>query len=278
MSKDALYHYTTNAGFLGILSSGNMYATHFAYLNDSVEIKYTIELAREVLGNLKRLLGDAAAPLTKIGRAIDSLHPFLKATSENLYNANICLCSFTGNGDLLSQWRGYCDVGGVSFSFKKHELEEFCKREKLSLIKCIYDRDVQLKEVGEIAQRYIDLISADIDSADSRKTLRGQQFILNLIDKSYIYKHPSFREEEEYRIICDNQRTNEYGLDFRSGKSSVVPYVNIPILSGGSMNLHKIIIGPSPGADLMYHSVIKMVDKYQQNCQIVKSETPFRDW
>src|SRR6185295_8437779 len=36
---DLAFHYTTQAGLIGILESQALYATHFAYLNDSNEMK-----------------------------------------------------------------------------------------------------------------------------------------------------------------------------------------------------------------------------------------------
>src|SRR5688572_29928312 len=44
-----LYHYTTTAGFLGIIRSERVWATHTSFLNDKSEIEYGAQLMNEVL-------------------------------------------------------------------------------------------------------------------------------------------------------------------------------------------------------------------------------------
>lgn len=44
---ESLYHYTDAAGLLGILDNNSLYATHVAYLNDSQELAYGMQMAVE---------------------------------------------------------------------------------------------------------------------------------------------------------------------------------------------------------------------------------------
>ena len=44
---DVLYHYTTQAGLLGIISQKEIWATHTQYLNDRREYLHAIELVRQ---------------------------------------------------------------------------------------------------------------------------------------------------------------------------------------------------------------------------------------
>ena len=44
---DVLYHYTTQAGLLGIIQSKQIWATSVLFLNDTTEINYAIKLIQE---------------------------------------------------------------------------------------------------------------------------------------------------------------------------------------------------------------------------------------
>ena len=47
-----LYHYTTQAGLIGILESKSIWATHGLYLNDASELRLGIEMFKQRLADL----------------------------------------------------------------------------------------------------------------------------------------------------------------------------------------------------------------------------------
>jgi hypothetical protein len=52
---------------------------------------------------------------------------------EKIDRTNVCVCSFSEKGDLLSQWRGYCPQGvGYSIGFDSAKLNELAKNPQLS--------------------------------------------------------------------------------------------------------------------------------------------------
>ena len=46
---EILYHYTDQAGLLGILATGELWATKVQYMNDATEFGFSLGLAREIL-------------------------------------------------------------------------------------------------------------------------------------------------------------------------------------------------------------------------------------
>src|SRR3712207_4250749 len=91
---ECIYHYTSQAGLLSIVTTGSIYATHVEYMNDSAEVHYALHLAakrvdrrRTKVQPLKRLLALVLDGLTS-----------RKTVSR-------FAASFSTNGDLLSQWR-----------------------------------------------------------------------------------------------------------------------------------------------------------------------------
>lgn len=91
-----LYHYTDQHGLLGILKSKEIWASHTQYLNDAREFRHAVGLVKkEVEGMLK----DAT------GLRRDLLLEMQEAVKTSIETINVCVCSFSEERDILSQWR-----------------------------------------------------------------------------------------------------------------------------------------------------------------------------
>jgi hypothetical protein len=86
-----LYHYTTQAGLLGIFKSRGIWATKIQYLNDTSEFSLALQLAQKFLRDKK----------TKSSRK--SFRDRFLQEIEGIRFTNICVCSFTEKSDSLSQ-------------------------------------------------------------------------------------------------------------------------------------------------------------------------------
>jgi hypothetical protein len=119
--------------------------------------------------------------------------------------------SFTEEGNLLSQWRGYCPYGqGV-----------------------------------------------------------------RLLTLASLMKHVDFKEENEWRVVrpaCPF--TSIEGLQFRQGRSALVPYVELklPIFEDGRLLIDQIMLGPTSNEDLAFHALTKYM-KLKTKCGAV-----YRTW
>ena len=90
---ETLYHYTTQDGLLGIVRSGELWATNVQYMNDRREFFVALETAAE------RLKGHRFGP----GISVNRLSANLIKRLENIKDAPVCAVSFCVNPDLLSQ-------------------------------------------------------------------------------------------------------------------------------------------------------------------------------
>jgi hypothetical protein len=85
-----------------------------------------------------------------------------------------------------------------------------------------------------------------------------------LLTLASVFKHPSFREECEWRLISEpHSNFVKPGIQYREGKSSLVPYVEVPIVDGDEkVQLEKLIIGPTDSANLSMAAASMFLSKH----------------
>ncbi len=104
--RETLYHYTSLSGLLGIIGSRELRASDIRYMNDSAELRHTLDLLNRQV--TRRILSGVDHP--------EVLNAFLDWLSRRIVSGPMLFGgSFRANGNLLSQWRGYSVHGkGVS--------------------------------------------------------------------------------------------------------------------------------------------------------------------
>lgn len=90
---DQMTHYTSAEGALAILQSGSLRFTDFAYLNDTREVTYGLDLMRSLLDADTDVANSRA--LSNLKKLIENEDPF---SPYNIYTA-----SFSSDPDSLSQ-------------------------------------------------------------------------------------------------------------------------------------------------------------------------------
>src|SRR6266404_2318800 len=111
-----LYHYTTQSGLLGIIGSRKMWVTHTQYLNDRREFLHAVDLVRDELGNR---LKTSSASVTR--HQLLQMEEMLQSSPQSI---NVCVCSFSEEPDLLSQWRAYGGPAGFAIGFPGEFVKE----------------------------------------------------------------------------------------------------------------------------------------------------------
>src|SRR5437764_13601949 len=125
-----LYHYTSIEGLRGILTTRELWASAAQYLNDAKEFKLAIDIARGQLMGASRRIGGSRS------RLLLYYHEQL----ERLEHDAVCVFSLSEEGDLLSQWRGYCPPGGgYSVGLPGPTLKQHLRQHRCSLVPCGYD-------------------------------------------------------------------------------------------------------------------------------------------
>jgi len=292
-----LYHYTSFDGLLGILRSGKLWASSIHHLNDAREITFALDKFAEIVKEeIEREPGRFDKDtLTGLARVIDSLRLVTARVGLQMNIVYEFVATFSEDGDLLSQWRGYCPgYGGVSIGFNPQELRSLGDRHGFDLGPCRYDEAGQTKllrdlmEQGAVFAHDQPEVGYDGIAPEITRALYGHYNILwpvhpQLLQVAAIIKHPGFKEEKEWRLVSKPGAANSLELDFRASPTTIVPYLSIPLArdeGDTTLPIDKIVVGPGPQQRLTMVSVEKLLWEYGlvQRCKIDKSQTEYRGW
>lgn len=282
-----LYHYTSLQGLHDILTGKNIWATHIHYFNDRSEFTHAIELTEEIL---VRISASNAYDLstTHIIKSIAKAFHVLANDISRTSNIGIYVTSFSENGDLLSQWRGYCNSGaGCSIGIDGSLLLDIADSNDCNIVKCNYARNDQKLVLQQYIERMLDSYSFGTMTAPlSYDEIDGMASdIYGLVAKiAPHYKDAAFEEENEWRLVPRKFRNDLGEVDFRVGKSSLIPYIkyNLNIIRGhdyGHVPVKEVIIGPALNQQLTKKSVEQLRHKlhipaFQIRCSHIPFRTP----
>lgn len=137
----------------------------------------------------------------------------LKKSLESVYlgsayvvqNTKNYICCFSENSDLLSQWRAYGNDGqGVAIGFNAELLSRIDDMNNYDFVKVIYNQKSVLKNIQEYMKGNLKYIFENINE----KELNPVDILFNLapiltpiLQDRFAFKHPSFREEKEWRLF-----------------------------------------------------------------------------
>lgn len=263
--RERLYHYTTFNGLLGIVHTSTLWASDIRYMNDSAELKHTVDLIRIEI--IDRIGAGHANP--------DLLNQFLDWVTHRITNGHMLFASsFRANGNLLSQWRGYSRVGkGVSLGFNPESILECAKKQSFQIGKCIYDGDEQKRLIRQVIDSVEELATSHDETVGNPLNVTQenayhhvfQEIESDLLRIAAILKHPSFEEEEEWRIVSPviTDFLKEPVL-FREGTSMLVPYIEFSLTTDTlpSLKLEHLFLGPTPNITISMNSLNMCLTKH----------------
>jgi hypothetical protein len=269
-----LYHYTTQTGLLGIIESGEIWASDMRYLNDATEFMLALELARKIVLSLD----NSTTRPHEYARISELSHTVEMITVMKLH---VFVCSFSEVGDSLGQWRGYGNAGvAYSIGFQSAILKKLAVKNAFRLVKCVYDPQQQATLVDKVVYKAYEM-ARDSKAATTEGKIEAHQWelALRLVEYAPLLKHESFAEEREWRLISKPVARADH-IKFRPGLSTIVPYLPFPLKLGtGQMEIHRIIVGPSPHMELSIKSMKSFFEsKGLENVEVVPSNVPYRNW
>jgi len=239
-----LYHYCSLETFVEIVRSNEVWLTNIFCTNDSAEHSWLLNLAKD---HLRRTVSE---------EQFKYLEPIIFSEEKpDLY----CFC-MSREGDSLGQWRAYADDGrGVAIGFHGEFLEGLRKKKEdgydvLRVEPVVYDPETQTELLeGRCANLFANL-DAIIQSQSNRSPDDPYRDLDALIAKVRLWslaaqcKHPSFREEQEVRLIYDRSIWPKATLSqrrFRAKGDIIVPYCALPLLTdGGALVIAEVVFGP----------------------------------
>jgi hypothetical protein len=268
---DVLYHYTTVQGLHGIFSSQEIWATHTQYLNDQREFRHAIFLAEEELAHMLENEEDGGRR-----QKITEMQKGLDRSQESI---NVCVCSFSAEGDTLSQWRAYGGSGGFAIGFSGEFLLAAAKAEKFWLAPCIYKDDEQRLLIRLLLTDVLDENLRGIDREQGMH-IPGGNLVAYLNRYAPILKHHSFAEEREWRVVTSPIMCHRERFEYRAGKSLLIPYYRLALATEQRpMSVKRIVVGPNPHQKQAIAALETfLLKKDVIDVQVKPSTTPYRNW
>jgi len=236
---------------LGIVGSGILRVSDIRYMNDSAELRHTLDL---MVNHVTQRIVSGTDNHGLLNHLLEWLSHRV-ADGPMLFGA-----SFRANGNLLSQWRGYSVHGkGVSLGFNPGFLVGCAKRQNFQVARCIYESARQ----EELIQKIVDAIIALAKDTDPGNGGTGWDSIFEKIEGDVlriaaVLKHPSFAEEQEWRLVSPVIRSGgSEPVYFREGTSMLVPYYAFDLSREDSeqIRLDHVYLGPTGYSELSMKSI-----------------------
>ena len=171
---------------------------------------------------------------------------------------HIYVTSFSENGDLLSQWRGYCPKGsGVSIGFHFDKLKPVIESQNFYFAPCIYDQPLQHQIMRELIENVVNSFRSTLSiNPDVPNVIEAQAgfFLGQFVFQAPILKHPTFSEEREWRAISRPTAINHPQAAFREGPFRLIPYFVLKLTSDPTEDIpiYEFIVGPNPQKELAW--------------------------
>ncbi len=265
-----LYHYTTARGLIGILEQKKIWATHINYLNDKKEFINAVEEFTKQIENLRPEMQTPTVTVPPHGtmtknsltEMYDDVRKLLQIMKTMVY-----VTAFSGDGDQLSQWRGYCANGaGFSIGFNLAKLRQLLKRTTNTIVlkKCIYN--------PRIKRQMIDRIIEAAESTNQRRE-KFSTLATKMMEIAPYFKDESFEKEEEWRLVFIEGEN----VLFREGDSLIIPYVEFDLMDeNGNLPIENIVIGPTSNMKESHSSLEMLLGKHKISASIEESKIPYR--
>lgn len=280
-----LYHYTTQAGLLGIIETKEIWATHTQFLNDTKEYRHAVDaVTTEIVRRLIDAGGDSRLVLADMARGV-----------KGIENMNVCVCSFSEDRDSLSQWRAYGGAtSGYAIGFNAPHVAEMVRREEFFLAPCIYKPAEQAAVVEALIDKVFEqnmqrlnsgetLLSNDPDEwLDAKRPIspRGGNLAFYLHRYAPILKHEAFSGEREWRIVSRPLPCTHERFGFRCGHSMLIPYYGVRVAHADRpLDIDEVVVGPTPHIEQSCGAIGSfLVSQELGDVPVNPSEIPYRNW
>jgi hypothetical protein len=275
-----LYHYTSMAGLLGILSNEEIWFTNIFHLNDPSELAYGINIA----GTILREKGNQSGNEHVAKFCAWASHVLVKAGGEIF---GFYVASFSRESNDLGQWRAYADNGrGVAIELSPSLFagidDPVDITDRRMAEKVIYDSEVCQRNFREAIQQAVALIARGQThvTTNTERVEFGKAMARELAVAMFRYaitcKHPAYKHERETRLLLlgDRAELDPYAR-FRTRGSILVPYVASKFHVRAPGAITKIIVGPAAD-DLALDAVRALMRRHGLSPDLIeKSDIPY---
>lgn len=267
-------HQYTSLGTLSAATQGqfqSIWASSAHYMNDSQEFVQGHAVFQKVLEDFvaqPKIAGQGWKH--DIVSGLLGQLPYLDGTDV------FCAC-FTREGDHLGQWRGYGAGGhGCCISFDFNDLQDI--NGLCSWV--VYDPGEQKLLAEELLEDFLTTVVQPVINNANCVMVCGfaVRDLLRLLPALFmLFKHPSFREEREYRVIYTDEVNGGKiaNRGYRLAGSLVIPYVELNYLNLPEAPVKQVRLGPGCAAKKHIESVDRMVESRFKKLPVEPSSIPF---
>jgi len=188
-----IYHYTTIDTLINILENKELWLCDMLHMNDKNEINYFLDMLFNAVEERPSLSGTIIENLTS--KLIELKNQARRILAENL----AYIMSFTPNKNDAAQWERYADNGrGCCIEFDTNELLEiiYPSGGTITLHPVYYADDIRKHEHVDILYNYISDGVLENGFSDVQGVLE------NILMCASAFKHPSFKSENEVRLLA----------------------------------------------------------------------------
>lgn len=305
---NALFHYTSARGLIGILSTGRLWSTAYHCANDESELAAGRGALTPLFRNFTykmidsddprvMTIGDRGVDILKYADGFESLMVSMALTSVHTFIT--CFCKASANEDfshgLLSQWRGYGMDGGYAIQFNREKLASMTialsEKYGYDLLDIHYGANNSLKErMLKHSDAYLKAYSEHLDDVarplstslmSARNPIAGLAGdpIGDLLNYLIHTKSQHFGEERECRLSvlqAANPTTASLSVSHFDRGGMVVPYVQSPSPEFNILEcIDWVVVGPGPRMASRYKSTVQLVRQYCKHAHVRPSHIPF---
>jgi hypothetical protein len=137
-------------------------------------------------------------------------------------------------------------------------LVEAAERRPAFIAPCIYNPDRQTQLVKQLVDGFIkEGITERNKDFDAKKV--SHEFTMDCVFLASVLKHPSFKDEQEWRIVSQTILPTDSQLDFRKGRAVLIPHLRFELAEPEvPLNIH-LVVGPNPEMDLALESATSLL-------------------
>lgn len=221
MDSEFLYHYTSANALISIILNRKMWASDIEYMNDSREGR----VAKDILEDLIRKRQEFQKPLDDYVRGF--IDWFLNSGRATFAT------SFSDSGQKnLTLFRTYGPAdGGYNIGFPEDYLKSI---PKVTFVKCVYDLELQRREVTDFFKNLIEVISdirkQESNPIEARKVLSQNTDLWHQFAAlNARFKPSEFESESESRICFYGVKKENVRYRASARGNVIIPYIEVEL-------------------------------------------------
>ena len=295
-----IYHYTSTAALISIVSNNELWLSEATYLNDRHEIQLGHRLACD---SVKAQIAAESSP--EVRTMLETTLSYFNSRS----NPHVYVACFSFEGDDLTQWRAYGGTDAPVAIELEHSPLMFGYTSEGLLDRVMYNPDDQRWVFDQLLSTYIDAYRKDLSDPIPVKR-RGPPLTIaeesEIVAGSLYYalwhyivtcKDSTFATEREVRFIYTAHDYSQGSASqswcpehptprFRECAGRVIPYLSSTNLEFSNMNrlqesvklpIRSVRIGPTAEPALIERGIRCLLDTHgHASAEVTVSTSPFR--